>query len=113
MGDLFTCCASFVYYRRIDFYILFIVVWGVDFDGSDLFVVVYCVRYFIYFRASVNSTYRSRMASSVSMVSVLSNISVLVFIVISFPFFVGISFGVGQTSTGPLDEGRSVSSIIS
>jgi len=47
MGDLLACCASFVYYRRIDFYISFIVVWGVDFDGSGLFVVVYCVRYFI------------------------------------------------------------------
>ena len=53
------------------------------------------------------------MASSGSMVSVLSNITVLVFIVTSFPFFVGIYFGAGQTSTGPLDEGRSVSSIIS
>ena len=52
------------------------------------------------------------MASSVSMVSVLSIIIALVFITTSFPFFVGIYCGAGQVSTGPLDVGRSVSSDI-
>jgi hypothetical protein len=90
MVDLLAFCASYVYYRRIVFYISFIVVWGVYFYWSGLLVVVCCVRYLIALRASANSTYRIRMASSVSTVSVLCGIIALVFIVTSFPFFVGI-----------------------
>ena len=88
------------------------VFWGVCYFGGGFFILVCCVRFFIASRASANSIYLVRMASYVSTVSVLCGVTILVFVYTSFPFFVGISIGVGIVSTRPLDVGRSVSSVI-
>jgi len=110
--DFWMFLASCVYYFRIVFYISFMVFRGVCYFGGIFLVLFYCVRFFIASRASINSIYLIRMASCVSTVSVLCGIIAFVIVYTSLPFVVGIYLGAGTVTIGPLDVGRSVSSVI-
>jgi hypothetical protein len=100
---------------------------GVNGMGGDFVVVGYYVRFLSCFRASLSFIYRARMASALSfgscvgldficaspvVVWVSGGLVVLVLYTTYFPFTVGFTSGVIVGRLGPLEEGRSVSSVM-